>query len=187
MVMTKELYLYVQKGLALFFDEITCTSLCSYFSVNKMWKMFLLPENFQWNDFAGLVFESVCVEKSSNISIAYLISVDYIKFWLTFKEIKHVKPYKYLQEWFLYPKIEGSFWCIYIWIENEVKHFFNYSYECKYEGKNLNYPYLLLHTTDNNICSHLCYSNVNITMFHSIKTPYTFSMSSSKKTWALPI
>ena len=48
-----------------------------------------LPENFQLNDSAGLVLESVCLENSSNISTAYLISVDFfsIKFWLTFKEI----------------------------------------------------------------------------------------------------
>ena len=34
----------VQKGLALFFDEIT--SLCIYFSVNKMLKMFVCVKTF---------------------------------------------------------------------------------------------------------------------------------------------
>ena len=34
----------VQKDLALFFDEIT--PLCKYFSVNKMWKMFVCLKTF---------------------------------------------------------------------------------------------------------------------------------------------
>ena len=95
MVVTKELsrkdLLHFSTKLRPFvgiFPLIRCENVC-------------LPENFQLNDSAGLVFESVCVENSSNISIAYLISAIFScgSLWgLTFKEMKNVKPHKDPQE-----------------------------------------------------------------------------------------
>ena len=154
--------------------------------------MFAWKLSIKW--FSRACFWKCFVENSSNISIAYLISVDYFKFWLTFKEMKDFKPYKDLQEW-SFKSWNCSVFLIYITeLKKKLNTFLSFSYKYKYAGHNINHPYLLPYTTGYTICSHLCYGNVvsclkleNITMFHRIKTPNAFSMSSSKKTWASQI
>ena len=74
-----------------------------------------LPENFQFNDSAGLVFESVCVENSSYISIAYLISAIFSSFDWHLGKWKMSNPIKIRKNDLSYLEIVGYFY-VYYWI-----------------------------------------------------------------------
>ena len=88
--------------------------------------LFAWKFSIKW--FSRACFRKCFVENSSNISIAYLISVDYFKFWLTFKEMKDFKPYKDLQEW-SFKSWNCSVFLIYITeLKKKLNTFLSYSY-----------------------------------------------------------